>query len=95
MYQKYVGQRQTCLAHLIRDAKGLAGRPDKETVRFGGWAQRELQRLCHMAHAPPNQGEWQAFYARFIHLITRNLDYEDDRGPLPLLVVRSFERVIT
>ncbi|MBU4354686.1 MAG: IS66 family transposase [Proteobacteria bacterium] len=91
VYQKYVGQRQTCLAHLIRDAKALAERPDKETARFGGWAQRELQRLCHMAHAPPNQGEWQAFYARFIHLITRNLDYEDDRGKFARRLLRELE----
>jgi len=33
------------------------------------------QRLCHMAaHAPPNRGEWQAFYARCSHLIARDLD---------------------
>jgi transposase len=91
VYQKYVGLRQTCLAHLIRDAKGLAERPDKETARFGAWAERELQRLCHMAHAPPNQGEWQAFYARFIHLITRNLDYEDDRGKFARRLLRELE----
>jgi len=91
VYQKYVGLRQTCLAHLIRDAKGLAQRPDKETARFGGWAQRELQRLCHMAHAPPNRGAWQAFYARFIHLITRNLDYQDDRGKFARRLLRELE----
>ena len=91
VYQKYVGLRQTCLAHLIRDAKGLAERPDKETARFGGWAQRELQRLCHMAHEPPNNGQWQAFYARFIHLITRNLDYDDDRGKFARRLLRELE----
>jgi len=91
VYQKYVGLRQTCLAHLIRAAKGLAQRRDQETARFGGWAQRELQRLCHMAHAPPNRGEWQAFYARIIHLITRNLDYEDDRGKFARRLLKELE----
>ncbi|MBU4231209.1 MAG: transposase, partial [Proteobacteria bacterium] len=48
-------------------------------------------RLCHMAHEPPNNGQWQAFYARFIHLITRNLDYEDDRGKFARRLLRELE----
>ena len=47
---------------------------------MAGGRKRELPRLGHMAHAPPNRGEWQAFSARFLHLITRILDHEDDRG---------------
>ncbi len=49
VYQKWVNARQTCLAHLIRTARGLAARPDPELAAFGAWAQVELQKLCQMA----------------------------------------------
>ena len=80
IYCKWVGLRQTCLAHLIRDAKGLSERSDPEIARFGTWATSELQKLCHMSHETPMIGEWRAFYARFIHLITRNIDRPDAAG---------------
>ena len=31
------------------------------------------------------------FYARFIHLITRNLDYEDDRGKFARRLLTELE----
>ena len=52
-----VGLRQTCLAHLIRHAKGLAERKDHEIAKCGAWTHKELQRLCHMAKAPPTADE--------------------------------------
>ena len=80
VYRKWVGLRQTCLAHLIRDAKALSERKDPEIAGFGKWAMSELQRLCHMAHETPTIGQWRAFYARFLHLIARNYDREDAAG---------------
>jgi len=80
VYQKWVGKRQACLVHLIRTAKGLSERKDKEISRFGTWATEELRRLCKMANAPPTKGEWGMFYARFIRLITRHRDRKDDAG---------------
>lgn len=80
IYRKWVGLRQTCLAHLIREARGLSQRRDKQTAAFGSWAMRELQTLCHMAHEEPTLGQWRAFYARLIRLITRNRDRKDDAG---------------
>jgi transposase len=79
LYCKWV-QRQSCLAHLIRKARELSERKDAEIARFGAWALAELQRLSHMAHVQPSMGEWQAFYARFIRLITLNRDRPDDAG---------------
>jgi transposase len=79
-YCKWVGLRQTCLAHLIRKARELSERKDPEIARFGAWALAELQRLCHMARAQPTLGEWRAFYARLIRLITLNRDRQDDAG---------------
>jgi transposase len=80
LYTKWVGLRQTCLAHLIRDAKKLAESKDPKIAHFGSNALAELRRLCHMAHAPPTLGEWRAFYARFIKLVTRNLGKQNDAG---------------
>ena len=35
--------------------------------------------------------DWQAFYACFIHLITRNLDYEDDRWKFARYLLKELE----
>ena len=80
VYRKWVGLRQTCLAHLIRDATGLSQRTDPELAKFGTWALKELRRLCHMAHETPTIGEWRAFYARLLHLISLNHERKDDAG---------------
>lgn len=80
VYRKWVGLRQTCLVHLIRDAKGLSESKDPEIARFGKWAMSELQRLCHMAHETPTVGEWRAFYARLLRLIARNSERKDTAG---------------
>ena len=80
VYCKWVGLRQTCLAHLIRKALALSQTKDPEIARFGHWALAELRRLCHMANAPPTIGEWRAFYARLIRLITLHRDRDDAAG---------------
>lgn len=80
VYKKWVGSKQTCLAHLIRAARGLSERPDPEIAKFGKWAKDELKRLCKMAKDPPTLGQWNAFYARLIRLITLHHDRDDDAG---------------
>jgi transposase len=77
-----VPHRQTCLAHLIRTARGLSEKRDPELAACGAWALAELQRLCHMAKAPPSGGAWNAWYARFCHLIGRYHERKDDAGRL-------------
>jgi transposase len=52
----WVQARHTCLAHLIRTARGLAERPNADLAACGAWALAELRRLCHMATAPPTGG---------------------------------------
>jgi transposase len=44
VYQRWVHGRQTCLAHLIRRARGLAERKDPELAGFGRRVMAELQR---------------------------------------------------
>lgn len=82
VYQNWVHRRQTCLAHLIRTARGLSERGAPELAACGAWALAELQRLCHMAKAPPSGGEWNAWYARLCHLIGRYHERKDEAGRL-------------
>lgn len=89
VYQDWVSQRQTCLAHLIRSARGLAQRRDPDIAACGHAALRELQRLCHMAHSPPTGGQWQAWYARFCRLIDRYQERPDDAGRLVRRLTRE------
>ena len=91
VYKNWVGLRQTCLAHLIRDARALSERKDPKLAKFGHVALRELQRLCHMAHAPPTIGEWRAFYARFIRLTTRHHGQQDEAGKFVARLVREID----
>src|SRR5437868_13288999 len=80
VYQTWVQARQTCLAHLIRTARSLAERQHAELAACGTWALAELQRLCHMAKAPPTGGEWRAWYARLCRLIDQYHDRQDEAG---------------
>jgi transposase len=89
VYQDWVQQRQTCLAHLIRTARGLAARHDPDLAACGAWALKELQRLCQMAKAPPTGGEWRAWYARFCKLIDQYQERADDAGRLARRLVRE------
>lgn len=72
VYQNWVRLRQTCLAHLIRDAKALAEHPKKEIKQFGEAIHLKLQQLCHMAAEKPSEKEWYDFYTGFIDLIFDN-----------------------
>ena len=91
LYTKWVGKRQTCLAHLIRDALKLSERKDEEIAKFGKHALSELRRLCHMAHEKPSIGEWRAFYARFISLITRNREKKNDASRFAARLFREID----
>ena len=91
LYTDWVGLRQTCLAHLIREAKKLSESKNAEIAGFGANALAELRRLCHMAHAPPTMGEWRAFYARFIKLITRHHGRKDDAGKFSARLLREID----
>jgi transposase len=91
VYQHWVQARQTCLAHLIRSARGLAERPHPDLAACGTWALAELQRLCHMAKAPPTGGEWRAWYARLCKLIEQYHDRADDAGRFARRLLREMD----
>jgi transposase len=69
VYQQWAHGRQSCLAHLIREAKGLSERQNPALSRPGAWALKELRLLCRMSKTPPSVGQWNMFYARLIRLI--------------------------
>jgi len=80
VYQAWAGLRQSCLAHLIRAAKGVAEGVDAGRARFGARVHAELQRLCHMGTERPTVGQWRAWYARFRSLVTQHAAREDKAG---------------
>jgi transposase len=91
VYRRWVAARQTCLAHLIRTARGLAERQSPDLATCGAWALAELQRLCHMATAPPTGGEWRAWYARLCRLIDQYHDRPDEAGRLVRRLLREVD----
>jgi transposase len=91
VYQTWVQARQTCLAHLIRTARSLAERQQVELAACGAWALAELQRLCHMATAPPTGGGWRAWYARLCKLIDQYHDRADDAGRFARRLLRELD----
>jgi transposase len=91
VYQTWVEARQTCLAHLIRAARSLAEREHPDLAACGAWAMAELQRLCHMATAPPTGGEWRAWYARLCRLIDQYHDHQNDAGRFARCLLRAMD----
>ena len=88
MYCQWVHARQTCLAHLIRRARGLSERKEPDLAWFGRRVLAELQRLVHWAHAPPTAGEVQTWYARLVHLLHQSHARQDEAGKF----ARTLER---
>ena len=86
--QDWVSRRQTCLAHLIRSARGLSEKCDPALAACGAWALKELQRLSPMAKALPTGGAWRTWDARLCTLIDRYHERKDDAGRL----VRRLQR---
>ena len=74
------GVRQSCLAHVIRTAKGLAEHVKAGMAHFGRHVHAELQRLCHMGTERPTVGQWRAWYARFRALLNQHMTREDKAG---------------
>jgi transposase len=91
VYRNWVQARQTCLAHLIRSARGLAARAHPDLAACGTWALAELQRLCHMATAPPTGGEWRAWYARLCKLLDQYHDRSDEAGRFARRLLREMD----
>jgi transposase len=88
VYCQWVHARQTCLAHLIRRARGLSERKDPALAGFGRRVLAELQRLVHWSTAPPTAGEVQIWYARIVHLLNQHSAQQNEAGTF----ARTLER---
>ena len=91
VYRKWAEKRQSCLAHLIRHAKGLSEKKEKKIATFGQSVLAELRLLCHWAKAPPSLDEELAFYHRFVHLLLDHHKHRDDTGKFSRRMLRELE----
>ena len=91
VYRNWVNQRQACLAHLIRKARGLSERTDESCRRFGEQLKKALQQLCEFAHAPPSQKKWTDFYTRLMLLLLLFEGAADDAGRLAREILREID----
>jgi len=91
VYVNWINKRQSCLAHYIRKAKGLAERKDESVKEFGESILTELQLLCHWARKPPTQKQWTDFYSRLLLLLILFEGADDDAGQLARSIAREME----
>ena len=93
VYQKWVHLRQTCLAHLIRHAKGLSEHSKREIREFGEAMVIKLQQLCSMAEKKPDLEEWNEFYSGFIDLIFDNCTryHKDEAGKFARRLLKEID----
>ena len=91
VYQHWQGLRQSCLAHLIRTAKGFAEHLDAGIARCGCPVHAALQRLCHMGTERPTVGQLRAWYARFTPLLRQQPPREDKSGTFARRLQREGE----
>lgn len=95
VYQKWVNQRQTCLAHLIRRARGLSERENPSDARCGEWGMKELQRLCKMGKDPPAAGEFRTCFARICRLIDLYGEADSEAGKFARHLEKEFASLFT
>jgi transposase len=82
VYKNWVSRRQSCLAHYIRKARGLAESADEQIAHFGEQVLSLLKQLCHFANAPPGPGKWKNFYSRFVLLLMLHESADNEAGML-------------
>jgi transposase len=79
--QAGAGLRQSCLAHLIRAAKGRAESGEAGRARFGERGRAALQRLGHRGTERPTVGQGRAWAARFSALGNQPMARPAKAGP--------------
>lgn len=95
LYRKWVGGRQTCLAHLIRDARNLAERDDESFQRFGRNMLDLLRQLCRFADKPPSSKKWEDWFSHFMLMIFLFEGSDDDAGKLARRLGREMDSLWT
>ena len=95
VYKKWVNARQTCLAHLIRTADGLAERKKTDIRRFGKVMAARLRELTHFAKAPADPKQWEAFYRHLLFILSLYEEDPNDAGKLARRIIRQFDSLWT
>ncbi len=95
VYKNWINDRQTCLAHLIRDADALAQRDKPDIRRFGQIIAARLRELTHFAKAPPDLCQWDTFYRHLLFSLTLYENDPNDAGKLARRIVRQFDSLWT
>lgn len=90
-YLKWIGKRQTCLAHLIRRAVALTEKKDEELKAFGAALQDDLKLLCHWAKAPPDIDTELAYYTRSFHFLVEHCERKDEAGTLARRMLKELD----
>ena len=95
LYRNWVHGRQTCLAHLIRKADGLAERNKPNLKRFGSAIGQSLRQLAHFAKAPPTAEAWSGFYTQLLFTLRLYQEDADDAGRLARQLIREIDALWT
>ena len=95
VYRGWEYGRQTCLAHLLRAAKGLSESGDRVAAACGRWGLKELSRLVGMSPAETPIGEWRAFHARFCRYIAKYHEAAGKAGAFARRLKREFGELMT
>jgi len=95
VYKHWINERQTCLAHLIRDADALAQRDKIDIKRFGHLAGARLRELVHFAQAPPEPRQWEFFYPHFLFTLSLWEPEQNEAGKLARRIVRQLDSLWT
>ena len=95
LYCNWVNDRQTCLAHMIRKADGLAERKRRDVNRFGRVIGAMLRQLIGFAHEKPSLQEWNRFYNILLFTLKLWSDNQDDAGRLARQMIREMDSLWT
>lgn len=95
VYCNWVDGHQTCLAHLIRTADGLAERKKPDVKRFGQIIGARLRELTRFANQPPDPKQWDAFYRNLLFTLSLYEEDPTDAGKLARRIVRQLDSLWT
>ena len=91
LYRKWVNDRQTCLAHLIRKAVGLSQRRKRNLKQFGQVMAAFLRQLVGFSHQRPSPKQWNVFYIHLLHTLRLYEPDKDDAGKLARQILRELD----
>ena len=94
-YRNWEHGRQSCLAHLLRAARGLAESGDARTPACGRWGLGELGRLLRMSPESTTRGELSTFYARFCRYVALYRETRGKAGAFVRRLEREFGELVT